>query len=197
LSILLGGDGSDLVAEGPNPEERLLDSEKAKIRSAKAEQVAAMVFGRAAGPPNERITYLFCRSLDYKPARVAEERFAARKLGASGSKGAPAPPLDLELETQWAEKSRLPGLRISHLLAPLREDLQLNLCDYPLHGATRSLYSGTQIWRLPISEGQLRQYFRTQPATEDIRKWCVNVQKRMVKSAIERRDSQAPKGGAQ
>ncbi len=180
---------------GPNPEDRLLDIEKAKICCAKAERVAAMVFGRVAGPPNERITYLFCRSLDYKPARLADQKFSQRKLGVSASKEVPA--LDLELEAQWTERSRLPGTRISDLFAPLRQDLAVKLCDYPLHGSTRNLYSGTQIWTHLISDGQLRQYFRSQPETEDIRKWCLNVQKRMVTWSIQRRKSQIEKGGAQ
>jgi DNA-directed RNA polymerase specialized sigma24 family protein len=187
----------DLVDHRPTPEGRLLDREQARICLAKAEQIAAMIFGRAAGPPNERITYLFRHGLDYKPQQLAEVQFSGRRLGAEGSNpDDPVSSIEVELEKQWTDRSQLSGERIARLLAPLRRDLRVKLCDYPLHGSTRTFYIGADIWTLPIAEGQLRQYFRSAPAEKDISNWCLNVQKRMAKSAIKEREHRAVKGGA-
>ena len=178
-------------------EERLLAAEEARMKSELAEQLTSLALGRQAGAPNERMTFLFCRTLGYKPARMAVASFCVRKLGADSEvDGAHMPALELELEQQWVERSLLQPERITQLFQPLREDMSVALSAYPLHGSTRVLYKESPVWEIPISEGRLCDYFRTDPETDDIRKWCVNVEKRLVKSLAGARTKSAAGRGA-
>jgi DNA-directed RNA polymerase specialized sigma24 family protein len=171
------------VDPGGTGEDRLLAAAGARLESGLAERLTALTMGRQAGAPNERMTFLFCRTLGYKPARMTVASFSVRKLGADNEvSGARLPALELELEQQWVERSLLQPARIARLFEPLREDLSVALCAYPMHGSTRILYKESPVWEIPISEGRLCDYFRTDPETDDIRKWCVNVERRIVKS---------------
>jgi len=164
-------------------EDRLVAAAEARLESGLAERLTALALGREAGAPNERMTFLFCRTLGYKPARMAVATFSARKLGTDNEvRGAHLTALELELEQQWRERSLLRPELIERLFEPLRKDMSVALCAYPLHGSTQVLYKGSAVWEIPISEGRLCDYFRTNPETDDIRKWCVNVERRIVKS---------------
>jgi DNA-directed RNA polymerase specialized sigma24 family protein len=188
---------SEPICEGENGEKGLLEADKARLVSELAERLTALALGREAGAPNERMTFLFCRTLGYKPARMTEASFSVRKLGAdSKASGAYLTALELELEQQWLERSLLRSELIERLFEPLRKDMSVALCAYPLHGSTRVLYKESPIWEIPISEGRLCDYFRTDPETDDIRKWCVNVERRIVKSMAGQRTKIAAGGEA-
>ncbi len=172
------------VSASPTVETCLIDKTRARILLARAERLARIVFSREAGAPNERIIFLFCRALAYKPARLADARFSERKLGTDCElSGALLAAIEPELEREWTQRSELRPDRIRRMFEPLRGDMDVVLRTYPLHGRTRELYSDRHIWELPICQGRLREYFRTSPPTEDIRMWCVNVEKRVVKLA--------------
>jgi DNA-directed RNA polymerase specialized sigma24 family protein len=172
------------VSGSPTYESWLIEKARARIPLARAEFLAKIVCSRGAGAPNERMIFLFCRTLAYKPARLADARFSERKLGVDFElNGVPLAAIESELEHEWTERSELQPDRIQGMFEPLRGDMNVVLRAYPLHGRTRELYSDKHIWELPIRQGRLREYFRTSPPTEDIRMWCVNVEKRVVKLA--------------
>lgn len=185
------------VGPGGTTEDDLVASAEARSASELAEQMAALALGRQGGAPNERVTFLFCRTLEYKPARMVEASFCARKLGADSEvQGSRVPALERELEQEWVERSSLAPERIARLFEPLRADMFVTLCAYPLHGSTRALYKETSVWEIPIAEGRLCDYFRTDPQTEDIRKWCENVEKRVARSMAGLRIKSAAGRGA-
>lgn len=170
------------VASSPDAETALIDKSRARILLARAERLAKLACSREAGAPNERTIFLFCRVLAYKPARLADTKFSERKLGADCElNGAFLAAIEPELEREWTKRSELHPDRIQKMFEPLRADMNVVLRSYPLHARTRDLYCDRVIWDLPISQGRLRDYFRTSPPTEDIRMWCVNVEKRLVK----------------
>ncbi len=172
------------VSGDPTVETRLIDQTRAGIHLARAERLARVVCSREAGAPNERMVFLFCRTLAYKPARLADARFSERKLGADCELGGVfLAAIEPELEREWTQRSELRPDLIYSMFEPLRGDMNIVLRAFPLHGSTRDLYCGKQIWELPICQGRLCEYFRTSPPTEDIRMWCVNVEKRVVKLA--------------
>jgi DNA-directed RNA polymerase specialized sigma24 family protein len=175
---------SDPVSNSATAEEKLIDRSNARIQLSKAKSLAGIVCGRAAGAPHERIVFLFCRTLSYKPARLVETKVSERRLGAGhelGGLGTEA--LEPELEHEWVRRSDLQPDQIYKIFEPLRKDMEIVLRSYPLHGRTRELYSDKPIWGQAIWQGRLREYFRNSPPTEDIRMWCVNVEKRVVKLA--------------
>ena len=178
----------DLHTEPPASEqpadERLISLREARISLAKAGRLAALACGRDAGAPNERIVFLFNKTLGFRPTKLAAAEFCGRRLGTDYEvRGVRWAAIEPELEREWmAETSLEPELTAS-MFAPLRRDLEMVLGEYPLHGSTRSLYRNSPLWELQIAQGQLREYFRSEPPTEDIRRWCVNVEKRLVKLA--------------
>jgi DNA-directed RNA polymerase specialized sigma24 family protein len=174
----------DPVSNSPSSESWLIHRAEARIQLSTAESLARIVCGREAGSPVERIVFLLSRTLAYKPARLVDVKFSERRLGAvSGAGNNLLPAIEPELECEWVRRSDLPPEQIAGLFEPLRKDMDVVLSAYPLHGRTRDLYREKPIWRLPISQGRLLEYFRTTPPTEDIRMWCVNVEKRVVKLA--------------
>jgi hypothetical protein len=167
-----------------SPESRLIAKEATRIQLSKAERLSPIICGREAGAPHERMVYIFWRKLEYRPNRLVEASFAGRKLGEDYKQsGTHIEALEHELEREWARTSGMQPGCVSEMFKPLRNDLKIPLSDYPLHGSTRDLYRGKDIWCLPISQGRLLEYFRSSPPTEDIRRWCANVDKRIVKSA--------------
>ncbi len=177
----------DPISDKPSVEKRWIAWEAAKICLSKAERLAALVCGREAGPPHERMVFLFCRTLAFKPAQLVKENFSGRKLGVDYEfQGKCWAALEPEIESEWIRESELRPERIREMFAPLRRDMGVILSAYPLHGRTQELYGNTPLWGLQIAQGQLREYFRSDPPTEDVRKWWVNVERRLVRLARKR-----------